>query len=176
MTAPVPTCNMSGNPINLHKLTFIMLLPSPKHGNPRSICKPSLPKKSANTAIGFHFHVLWNWFYTLRNTATTPAAAIKSAIPGILLPHRPSPLCLHRHWHANFKKLLPQTAGNIYEFGAGTGQLAADLLAAFQTASTVTILLKYRRELAARQKNLIQARAPGSISKSCPLDRTSRSV
>ncbi|HGN3816658.1 TPA: class I SAM-dependent methyltransferase, partial [Neisseria gonorrhoeae] len=30
MTAPVPTCNMSGNPINLHKLTFIMLLPSPE--------------------------------------------------------------------------------------------------------------------------------------------------
>ncbi|PKU06989.1 S-adenosyl-L-methionine-dependent methyltransferase, partial [Neisseria meningitidis] len=40
MTAPVPTCNMSGNPINLHKLTLIMLLPLPSPAARQISLKP----------------------------------------------------------------------------------------------------------------------------------------
>lgn len=55
------------------------------------------------------------------------------------------------------QELLPQTAGNIYEFGAGTGQLAADLLGSVSDSINCYYIIEISPELAARQKNLIQA-------------------
>lgn len=63
------------------------------------------------------------------------------------------------------QELLPQTAGNIYEFGAGTGQLAADLLGSVSDSINCYYIIEISPELAARQKNLIQARAPEASQK-----------
>lgn len=63
------------------------------------------------------------------------------------------------------QELLPQTAGNIYEFGAGTGQLAADLLGSISDGISRYYIIEISPELAARQKNLIQARAPEASQK-----------
>ncbi|HEZ2046775.1 TPA: class I SAM-dependent methyltransferase, partial [Neisseria meningitidis] len=63
------------------------------------------------------------------------------------------------------QELLSQTAGNIYEFGAGTGQLAADLLGSISDGISRYYIIEISPELAARQKNLIQARAPEASQK-----------
>ncbi len=60
-------------------------------------------------------------------------------------------------------ELLPQTAGNIYEFGAGTGALAADLLNALSeySGSLKTYhIIELSTELAERQRAHIQQHAP----------------
>lgn len=63
------------------------------------------------------------------------------------------------------QELLPQTAGNIYEFGAGTGQLAADLLGSIPDGINRYYIIEVSPELAARQKDLIQTLAPQAAQK-----------
>ena len=63
------------------------------------------------------------------------------------------------------QELLPQTAGNIYEFGAGTGQLAADLLNNLSNSINRYYIIEISPELAARQKDLIQTLAPQAAQK-----------
>ncbi|WP_192886327.1 class I SAM-dependent methyltransferase [Neisseria polysaccharea] len=63
------------------------------------------------------------------------------------------------------QELLPQTAGNIYEFGAGTGQLAADLLNNLSDGINHYYIIEISPELAARQKDLIQTLAPQAAQK-----------
>ena len=63
------------------------------------------------------------------------------------------------------QELLPQTAGNIYEFGAGTGQLAADLLNNLSDGINRYYIIEISPELAARQKDLIQTLAPQTAQK-----------
>lgn len=63
------------------------------------------------------------------------------------------------------QELLPQTAGNIYEFGAGTGQLAADLLGSISDGINRYYIIEISPELAARQKDLIQTLAPQAAQK-----------
>ncbi len=63
------------------------------------------------------------------------------------------------------QELLPQTAGNIYEFGAGTGQLAADLLGSIPDGINRYYIIEISPELAARQKDLIQTLAPQAAQK-----------
>ena len=56
--------------------------------------------------------------------------------------------------------LLPQTAGNVYEFGAGTGALAATLLHALSGCLNAYYIMELSPELAARQQAYIQQHAP----------------
>lgn len=56
--------------------------------------------------------------------------------------------------------LLPQTAGNIYEFGAGTGVLASDLLNALGDGVQNYYIIELSSELANRQHQYIQQNAP----------------
>ena len=56
--------------------------------------------------------------------------------------------------------LLPQTAGNVYEFGAGTGALAATLLDALSGCLNAYYIMELSPELAARQREYIQQHAP----------------
>lgn len=56
--------------------------------------------------------------------------------------------------------LLPQTAGNLYEFGAGTGALAADLLNALSGCLKNYYIIELSAELADRQRQHIQQYAP----------------
>lgn len=56
--------------------------------------------------------------------------------------------------------LLPQTAGNVYEFGAGTGALAATLLNALSGRLNAYYIVELSPELAARQQAYIQQHAP----------------
>lgn len=56
--------------------------------------------------------------------------------------------------------LLPQTAGNVYEFGAGTGALAATLLNALSGCLNAYYIMELSPELAARQREYIQQHAP----------------
>lgn len=56
--------------------------------------------------------------------------------------------------------LLPQTAGNVYEFGAGTGALAADLLNALSGSLKNYYIIELSAELAQRQRDHIQQHAP----------------
>ena len=63
------------------------------------------------------------------------------------------------------QELLPQTAGNIYEFGAGTGQLAADLLNNLSDGINRYYIIEISSELAARQKDLIRTLAPQAAQK-----------
>ena len=56
--------------------------------------------------------------------------------------------------------LLPQTAGNVYEFGAGTGALAATLLNALSSCLNAYYIMELSPELAARQQAYIQQHAP----------------
>ena len=56
--------------------------------------------------------------------------------------------------------LLPQTAGNVYEFGAGTGALAATLLNALSGRLNAYYIVELSPELAARQREYILQHAP----------------
>lgn len=62
--------------------------------------------------------------------------------------------------------LLPQTAGNIYEFGAGTGHLAASVLPALHSQYFQHYyIIELSAELAQRQREYIQTHAPDQIHK-----------
>ncbi|HHY5202036.1 TPA: class I SAM-dependent methyltransferase [Neisseria meningitidis] len=167
MTAPVPTCNISGNPINLHKITFIMPLPLPS---------PAAQQSSANlqTLLAEEIKKHRNWipfsrfmelvlyapqygYYTggshkIGNTGDFITAPTLTSLFAQTLARQ-------------LQELLSQTAGNIYEFGAGTGQLAADLLGSISDGISRYYIIEISPELAARQKNLIQARAPEASQK-----------
>lgn len=56
--------------------------------------------------------------------------------------------------------LLPQTAGNLYEFGAGTGALAADLLNTLSGSLKNYYIIELSSELSQRQQTCIQQNAP----------------
>ncbi|MBP6116416.1 MAG: SAM-dependent methyltransferase [Neisseriaceae bacterium] len=59
--------------------------------------------------------------------------------------------------------LLPQTAGNIYEFGAGTGDLAVSILKQLvqdQVTVAAYYIIEVSPELAQRQQQLVQAQCP----------------
>ncbi len=61
--------------------------------------------------------------------------------------------------------LLAQTAGNVYEFGAGTGALAATLLNALSGCLNAYYIMELSPELAARQRAYIQQHAPNLAHK-----------
>ena len=61
--------------------------------------------------------------------------------------------------------ILPQTEGNIYEFGAGTGALAATLLQHLSDGLKHYYIIEVSPELAARQREHIQAHAPDAADK-----------
>ena len=61
--------------------------------------------------------------------------------------------------------LLTQTAGNVYEFGAGTGALAVSLLNALSGCLNTYYIVELSPELAARQRAYIQQHAPDWVHK-----------
>ncbi|WP_107928472.1 class I SAM-dependent methyltransferase [Neisseria animaloris] len=65
--------------------------------------------------------------------------------------------------------LLPQTAGNIYEFGAGTGELAATLLQQLSDGLNNYYIIEISNELAERQKQHILKKAPHAVEKAIHL-------
>lgn len=167
MTAPVPTCNMRANPINLHKITLIMTLPIPS---------PAAQQSSANLQIllaeeiGKH----GNWIPFSRFMELVLYAPQYGYYTGgshkigndgdFITAPTLTPL-FARTLARQLQELLPQTAGNIYEFGAGTGQLAADLLNSLSDGINRYYIIEISPELAARQKNLIQTLAPEAAQK-----------
>lgn len=60
--------------------------------------------------------------------------------------------------------LLPHTAGNIYEFGAGTGHLAADLLKHLPDSLNHYYIIELSAELAERQRQWIQTQVPTELA------------
>lgn len=167
MTAPVPTCNMRANPINLHKITLIMTFPLPS---------PAAQQSSANLQIllaeeiGKH----GNWIPFSRFMELVLYAPQYGYYTGgshkigndgdFITAPTLTPL-FARTLARQLQELLPQTAGNIYEFGAGTGQLAADLLNSLSDGINRYYIIEISPELAARQKNLIQTLVPQAAQK-----------
>lgn len=69
-------------------------------------------------------------------------------------------------------QILPQTAGNIYEFGAGTGKLAVDILNTLpENAWQNYYIIELSADLRQRQKDYIQHNAPQYAHKIKHLDR-----
>ena len=69
-------------------------------------------------------------------------------------------------------QILPQTAGNIYEFGAGTGKLAVDILNTLpENAWQNYYIIELSADLRMRQKDYIQHNAPQNAHKIKQLDR-----
>ncbi|STZ76931.1 class I SAM-dependent methyltransferase [Bergeriella denitrificans] len=60
--------------------------------------------------------------------------------------------------------LLPQTGGTIYEFGAGTGDLAAVLLNSLGPHIQRYCIIEVSPELAERQRSLIAAKVPSELA------------
>ncbi|WP_245911156.1 hypothetical protein [Neisseria iguanae] len=69
----------------------------------------------------------WNWHSTTQNPAATPVAATKSAFPCDFITAPTVSLLFVQTLTRQLNTPLPQTTGNVYEFGSGTGRLAADL-------------------------------------------------
>ncbi|MCP1660303.1 class I SAM-dependent methyltransferase [Neisseria perflava] len=68
--------------------------------------------------------------------------------------------------------LLPQTAGNVYEFGAGTGDLAAILVENLSEQLNHYYIIELSPELAERQRELLVQRLPSELAqKVVHLDR-----
>lgn len=61
-------------------------------------------------------------------------------------------------------ELLPQTAGNIYEFGAGTGHLAATLLKSLSDDLKHYYIIELSPELAERQRQFIVEHTPPQLA------------
>lgn len=61
--------------------------------------------------------------------------------------------------------LLPQTGGTVYEFGAGTGALAAELLNSLSGSLKRYCIIEVSPNLAQRQREHIAAHAPEHIGK-----------
>ena len=63
-------------------------------------------------------------------------------------------------------ELLPQTAGNIYEFGAGTGHLAATLLQNLSDGLNHYYIIELSAELAERQRqHILEHTSPEATAK-----------
>jgi SAM-dependent MidA family methyltransferase len=65
-------------------------------------------------------------------------------------------------------ELLPQTAGNLYEFGAGTGRLALDILQALQALGALPeryFIIDLSADLIDRQRQTIADHAPELLEK-----------
>lgn len=167
MTVTVPTCTMYGNSINLQKITLIMTLPLPS---------PAAQQSSANlqTLIAEEIgkHGKWIPFSRFMELVlyapqygyyTGGSRKIGNDGDFITAPTL-TPL-FARTLARQLQELLPQTAGNIYEFGAGTGQLAADLLNNLSDGINRYYIIEVSPELAARQKDLIQTLAPQAAQK-----------
>ena len=167
MTAPAPTCNMRTNPINLHKITFIMPLPPPS---------PAAQQSSINlqTLLAEEIKKHGNWIPFSRfmelvlyapqyGYYTGGSHKIGNGGDFITAPTL-TPL-FARTLARQLQELLPQTAGNIYEFGAGTGQLAADLLNSLSDGINRYYIIEISPELAARQKDLIHTLVPQAAQK-----------
>ena len=63
------------------------------------------------------------------------------------------------------KPLLPEVSGVIYEFGAGTGVLAADLLNALESSLHTYYIVEVSAQLAEQQRQHITEYAPKSLDK-----------
>lgn len=167
MTAPAPTCNMRTNPINLHKITFIMPLPPPS---------PAAQQSSINlqTLLAEEIGKHDNWIPFSRFMELVLYAPQYGYYTGgshkigndgdFITAPTLTPL-FARTLARQLQELLPQTAGNIYEFGAGTGQLAADLLNNLSDGINRYYIIEISPELAARQKDLIHTLVPQAAQK-----------
>ncbi len=65
-------------------------------------------------------------------------------------------------------ELLPQTAGTVYEFGAGSGRLAADLLARLAELGSLPeryVIIDLSPDLIDRQQALLAAKAPAWLDR-----------
>ena len=167
MTATVPTCTMYGNSINLQKITLIMTLPLPS---------PAAQQSSANlqTLLAEEIKKYGNWIPFSRFMELVLYAPQYGYYTGgshkigndgdFITAPTLTPL-FARTLARQLQELLPQTAGNIYEFGAGTGQLAADLLNNLSDGINRYYIIEISPELAARQKDLIQTLAPQAAQK-----------
>lgn len=167
MTVTVPTCTMYGNSINLQKITLIMPLPLPS---------PAAQQSSANlqTLLAEEIKKHRNWIPFSRFMELVLYAPQYGYYTGgshkignngdFITSPTLTPL-FARTLARQLQELLPQTAGNIYEFGAGTGQLAADLLNNLSDGINRYYIIEVSPELAARQKDLIQTLAPQAAQK-----------
>ena len=167
MTVTVPTCTMYGNSINLQKITLIMTLPLPS---------PAAQQSSANlqTLLAEEIKKYGNWIPFSRFMELVLYAPQYGYYTGgshkigndgdFITAPTLTPL-FARTLARQLQELLPQTAGNIYEFGAGTGQLAADLLNNLSDGINRYYIIEISPELAARQKDLIQTLAPQAAQK-----------
>lgn len=167
MTVTVPTCTMYGNSINLQKITLIMTLPLPS---------PAAQQSSANlqTLLAEEIKKHRNWIPFSRFMELVLYAPQYGYYTGgshkigndgdFITAPTLTPL-FARTLARQLQELLPQTAGNIYEFGAGTGQLAADLLNNLSDGINRYYIIEVSPELAARQKDLIQTLAPQAAQK-----------
>lgn len=167
MTVTVPTCTMYGNSINLQKITLIMTLPLPS---------PAAQQSSANlqTLLAEEIKKYGNWIPFSRFMELVLYAPQYGYYTGgshkignngdFITSPTLTPL-FARTLARQLQELLPQTAGNIYEFGAGTGQLAADLLNNLSDGINRYYIIEISPELAARQKDLIQTLAPQAAQK-----------
>lgn len=167
MTVTVPTCTMYGNSINLQKITLIMTLPLPS---------PAAQQSSANlqTLLAEEIKKHGNWIPFSRFMELVLYAPQYGYYTGgshkignngdFITAPTLTPL-FARTLARQLQELLPQTAGNIYEFGAGTGQLAADLLNNLSDGINRYYIIEISPELAARQKDLIQTLAPQAAQK-----------
>lgn len=167
MTVTVPTCTMYGNSINLQKITLIMTLPLPS---------PAAQQSSANlqTLLAEEIKKHRNWIpfsrfmelvlYTPQYGYYTGGSHKIGNDGDFITAPTLTPL-FARTLARQLQELLPQTAGNIYEFGAGTGQLAADLLNNLSDGINRYYIIEVSPELAARQKDLIQTLAPQAAQK-----------
>lgn len=167
MTVTVPTCTMYGNSINLQKITLIMTLPLPS---------PAAQQSSANlqTLLAEEIKKHRNWIPFSRFMELVLYAPQYGYYTGgshkigndgdFITAPTLTPL-FTRTLARQLQELLPQTAGNIYEFGAGTGQLAADLLNNLSDGINRYYIIEVSPELAARQKDLIQTLAPQAAQK-----------
>ena len=167
MTVTVPTCTMYGNSINLQKITLIMTLPLPS---------PAAQQSSANlqTLLAEEIKKYGNWIPFSRFMELVLYAPQYGYYTGgshkigndgdFITAPTLTPL-FARTLARQLQELLPQTAGNIYEFGAGTGQLAADLLNNLSNSINRYYIIEISPELAARQKDLIQTLAPQAAQK-----------
>ena len=167
MTVTVPPCTMYGNSINLQKITLIMTLPLPS---------PAAQQSSANlqTLLAEEIKKHRNWIPFSRFMELVLYAPQYGYYTGgshkignngdFITSPTLTPL-FARTLARQLQELLPQTAGNIYEFGAGTGQLAADLLNNLSDGINRYYIIEISPELAARQKDLIQTLAPQAAQK-----------
>ena len=167
MTVTVPTCTMYGNSINLQKITLIMTLPLPS---------PAAQQSSANlqTLLAEEIKKHRNWIPFSRFMELVLYApqygyytggSHKIGNDGDFITSPTLTPLVARTLARQLQELLPQTAGNIYEFGAGTGQLAADLLNNLSDGINRYYIIEVSPELAARQRDLIQTLAPQAAQK-----------